>query len=153
LCHFRERFGSDDVFLQLGVPRRRADRRLIDRQAPRAAEIFKILLACQDHRMVGRKRRRSDGCRASIERLGFAGASCSFDDDREVVQRVGQIRMEWTQFFFLNAGGVSQQLISGRKVASHCGVFRAIEQVTKILMFRHGFKGSGDRARHDSKGQ
>ena len=91
--------------------------------------------------MVGRKRRRRDGCRPAIERLGLAGASCFFDDDGEVVQRVGQVRMERAQFFFLGAGGVSQQLIGRRKVASHRGVFGSIEQVTKVLVFRHGITG------------
>jgi hypothetical protein len=103
----------------------------------RAAKVFEVLPACRDHRMVGRKRRRCYGSRPAKEPLGLTRASCSFGDDCEVVQRVGEIRMERTQLIFLNACGASQQLIRGHKVASRCGAFRPLEQVTSVLLFGH----------------
>ena len=42
-----------------------------------------------------------------------------------------------TQLLFLDACGVSQQLISRRQVASRCGAFRPLEQLTSILLFSH----------------
>ena len=42
-----------------------------------------------------------------------------------------------TQLFFLNACGVSQQLISRQQVACLCGAFRPLEQVTSVLLFSH----------------
>ncbi len=131
-------FGSGGVLFPLDVRRWRDDGRCVDRQATRAAEVFKVLSACQDHRMVGRKRRRRYGSRPAIERLGLARSSCSFGNDGEVVQGVGEIWMERTQLFFLNACGASQQLISGRKVACRRRAFRPIEQVTSVLLVSHG---------------
>ena len=109
----------------------------VDRQTTRAAEVFKVLPAGHDHRMVGRQRCRRDGRSSAIERLGLARASRSFGDDGEVVQGVGEIRMKRAEFFFLNARGASQQLIGRRKVASCRGAFRPLEQLTSFLLFSH----------------
>jgi hypothetical protein len=91
--------------------------------------------------MVRRKRRRRDRRRATVERLGFRGASGSFGDDGEVVQCVGQIRMMRPQLFFLKFCGACQQLISRCKVASRRGALRPVEHATSVLMFRHGMSG------------
>jgi hypothetical protein len=114
----------------------------MDRQATRAAEVFKVLSARHSHRMVGRQRRRRNGSRPAIERLGLSESSRSFGDDGEVVQRVGQIRMERAQLLFLEACGASQQLISRCQVASRRGAFRPIEHVTSVLLFRHRVSGA-----------
>ena len=39
-----------------------------------------------------------------------------------------------TKLLFLYACGVPQQLISRRKVACRCGAFRALEEVTSVLI-------------------
>jgi hypothetical protein len=113
----------------------------IARQATRAAEIFKVLSAGSDHRMIRRKRRRRYGSRPAIERLGLARASRPLGDDSKVVQRVGQIRMERTQLFFLNARRAFQQLISRHQIASRRGTFRPIEHLPSVLMFGHRVSG------------
>jgi hypothetical protein len=61
----------------------------------------------------------------------------SFGNDGKVVQRVGEIRVERTQLFFLNPCRTSQQFICRREVAIHRGAFRPIEDVTSTG-WRHG---------------
>jgi hypothetical protein len=87
--------------------------------------------------MIRRKRCGRYRSRPAIERLGLARASHSFGNDGEIVQGIGEIRMVRTQLLFLNACGVSQQLISRHKVASRRGAFRPLEQVTSVLLFSH----------------
>ena len=103
----------------------------------RAAEVFEVLPARHDHRMIGRKRRRSYGRRPAIKTLRLTPASRSFGDDREVVQGIGEIRVERAELFFLNARGAAQQLTGRRKVARRSSVFRPLENVTSLLLFSH----------------
>ncbi len=113
----------------------------IDLQATRAAEVFEVLSARRNHRMVHGKRRGRNRHRLAIKRLGIAWPSCLLGDDGEVIERVGQIRMERTQFGFLNARGFSQQLIRRREVTSSGGAFRLPEHVSNVRKFRHGVHG------------
>jgi hypothetical protein len=103
----------------------------------RPAEVFKVLPAFHDHRVIEGKRRRSYGRSSAIKTLSLTPVSPSFGDDGEVVQGIGEIRMERPELFFLNARGASQQLISRSKVASRRGAFRPLEQVTSFLLFSH----------------
>ena len=78
-------WGSRSTRSGSGRPRRSRNRRgrhrflrwrdhggRVDRQTAGAAEVFEVLPACHDHRIVGRKRSRRDGRRPAIERLGLA---------------------------------------------------------------------------------
>jgi hypothetical protein len=112
--------------------RRRTDSGYIDRQATRAAEVFEVLSARCDHRIVRRKRRGRNRGRPAVERLGIARSSGFLSDDGEVIQRARQIRMQRTQLSFLNACGMSQQLIRRREVASGRGMFRHLEHVLNV---------------------
>jgi hypothetical protein len=78
----------------------------------RVTEVFKILSTRSDHRVVRRKRRRRDLYRPPIGRLGIVRPPGSLGDDGEVVERVGQIRVERTEFGLLKLCGVSEQLFS-----------------------------------------
>jgi hypothetical protein len=135
-------FGRDDGDIRSGDWRWRDDNRRIDRQAAGATEVLEVLPARHNDRMVGRQGRRRNGSRPAIERLGLSEASRSFGDNGAIVQRIGQIRMERPQLLFLEACGVSQQLISRRQVASRRRAFRPIEHVTSVLVFRHRVSGA-----------
>src|SRR5688572_18924535 len=87
--------------------------------------------------MVRRQRRGRNRCRPPVKRLGITEASSFLRDDREVVQRVGEVGMERTQLSFLNAGGLSEQFACRREVAIRGGAFRDSEDLFNITGFRH----------------
>jgi hypothetical protein len=99
----RWRFGNG-LWFDFGVPFRRERCQGINRHPTRAAKTFEVLAAGDDHRVPGRKRRRRNGDRSAIERLGVAQIPRLFGDDGEVVEGVGQIRMERDPAFLPECG-------------------------------------------------
>ena len=89
--------------------------------------------------MVGGKGCRRDGDRPAIKPLGFARAPCFFGNDGEVVQRVGEIRMEWPEAGLLQKGSLAEKLFSCRVITGRGRLFRRIDDGLRFARFRHGF--------------
>ena len=62
--------------------------------------------------MVRRQRRGRDGVRPAEVVLRVDRIVCHLADDAEVVQRVGEIRMEWAEGGFLQKGSLAEKLFS-----------------------------------------
>ncbi len=108
-------------------------RRFIDWQTARAAERFEVLPAGRNHRIVYRKRCGCDRHRSPVERLGIVKPPCLLGDDGEVVQCIGEVRVERAQFGFLNTCGASEELIGRREIVRRGRVFRGVEQASRFL--------------------
>jgi hypothetical protein len=117
----------------------------------RAAEVLEVLSTRGDHRVVGRTRRRRDCYGAPEQCFGIVQTSCLLRDDAEVVQGVGQIRVQRTQFGFLKPGGLPQQLFRRDEIAGARGALSVPEHVLNVARFRHRIPGAAAQSDSDTE--
>ena len=80
--------------------------------------------------------------RTPVKGFGIADATGPLSNNAEIVQCVRQIRMERTQFGFLNARGTPQQFVGRHEVASGGSPFCLIQKITCVRQFRHRLPGA-----------
>ena len=123
---FRLRRGHG-IGLQFRLDRSRRRHRGFKRSAPHSIEIVEILVTGRDEGMVVREDRLRDLIRPPVELLRIVRLVEDFADNAEIVQRVGEARIERAKFGLLEKDRAAQQLIGGGVVAGCSGFFRCFD--------------------------
>src|SRR5262245_10795708 len=87
--------------------------------------------------MVRFQYRCRDGERAPKTVLRVGRIVIDFADHAEIVQRVGEVRMEGAESCLLQSGSLTQELFGGGVVASCGGLFRRVDDRARFERFRH----------------
>jgi hypothetical protein len=91
-----------------------------------------------DEGMIWLQRRGRNGIGPAIAELGVLRLVRDIAHDAEVVQRVGQVRMERAETSFLQKSSLAQQLFSGGIITRRRGLFRRIDHGSKFARVWHG---------------
>jgi hypothetical protein len=89
--------------------------------------------------MIGFQNGRRDRAGPSKAVLGVDGLFRDLAHDAEIVQRVGEIRMEWAKAGLLQKGSLAKKLFCGRVITGSSRLFRRIDDGLRFARFRHGF--------------
>jgi len=103
----------------------------------RAAEILEVLPTRGDHGVVGLTGCRGDRDRPPIARFRLVQTPALLRNDGQVVQRIGQVGMDRSEFGFLAKGGVSEKLFRGNEIADARSVLRLGKYLSSVPRFRH----------------
>ena len=71
--------------------------------------------------------------------LGVARLFRDLAYDTEVVERIGEIGMEWAEAGLLQKGSLAEKLFSRRVVTGSSRLLRRIDDGLRVARFRHGF--------------
>src|SRR4030095_5038738 len=97
--------------------------------------------------MVRVQYRCRDGERAPKTVLRIGRIVIDFADHAEIVQRVGEVRMEGAEGCLLQSGSLTQEPFGGGVVARSGRLFRRFDDRARFTRFRHGAsKGGTDSA-------
>jgi len=89
--------------------------------------------------MIGFQDGRRDRGGPPKEVLGVDGLFGDFAHDAEVVQRIGEIRMERSETGLLQKGSLAQKLFGRRIIAGSSRLLRRIDDGLRFAGVRHGF--------------
>ena len=89
--------------------------------------------------MIRFENARRDRAGPSKAVLGIVRLFGDLAHDAQVVQRVGEIRMEWPEAGLLQKGSLAEKLFSRRVITGRGRLFRRIDDGLRFARFRHGF--------------